>query len=183
MRATSPFIDADRKRSPRLSKWPPAIRLTADNVPFAALEPNGKAAMSKMIFISLPVADLDASLAFYKALGFVGDPSFSDATAACMVWSEAIKVMLVTQAKWRTFTDRPIPPSTSSEVALNLACDSREAVDAMNEAAAANGGTADINPVQEYGTMYGRDMADPDGHIWGAFWMDAAAIPADGSTT
>ena len=131
--------------------------------------------MSKMIFISLPVADLGVSMRFYQALGFTNDARFTDDTAACMVWSEAIKVMLVTHDKWRTFTDRPIPPSTSSEVALNVSCDSREAVDAMNAAAAANGGTADINPVQEHGFMYGRDMADPDGHIWGAMWMDMTA--------
>src|SRR3546814_6503182 len=82
--------------------------------------------MSKMIFISLPVADLDASVAFYKALGFVNEPHFTDETAACMVWSEAIKLMLVTHAKWRTFSSRPIPPSTSSEVALNLSCERSE---------------------------------------------------------
>jgi len=134
--------------------------------------------MSKMIFISLPVADLDASMTFYKSIGFVNNPHFTDDTAACMVWSEAINVMLLTHAKWYTFTSRPIPPSTSSEVALGLTCDSREAVDAMNEAAAANGGTADINPIQDHGFMYGRDMADPDGHIWGAMWMDPAAIPS-----
>jgi predicted lactoylglutathione lyase len=48
----------------------------------------------------------------------------------------------------------------------------------MIRAAAAHGGTADINPVQELGFMYGRDLADPDGHIWGPFWMDMAAVPA-----
>jgi len=134
--------------------------------------------MSKMIFVNLPVTDLDASMTFYKAIGFVNNPNFTDDTAACMVWSEAINVMLLTHAKWRTFTNRPIPPSTSSEVALALSCDSRESVDAMNNAAAANGGTADINPVQDHGFMYGRDMADPDGHIWGAMWMDPSAIPS-----
>ncbi|RYY02121.1 MAG: lactoylglutathione lyase [Gammaproteobacteria bacterium] len=132
--------------------------------------------MPKMIFISLPVADLDASITFYKALGFTNNPQFTDATAACMVWSEAIKVMLITHEKWRTFTTRPIPPSTSSEVALNVSCDNREAVDAMNAAAGANGGIADINPVQDLGFMYSRDMADPDGHIWGAMWMDPVGI-------
>jgi len=132
--------------------------------------------MTKMIFISLPVADLDVSMTFYKAIGFVNNPDFTDDTVACMVWSEAINVMLLTHAKWRTFTSRPIPPSTSSEVALNVSCDSRELVDAMNDAAAANGGTADINSVQDHGFMYGRDMADPDGHIWGAMWMDPAAM-------
>ena len=134
--------------------------------------------MTKTIFISLPVTDLAASKAFYIALGFVSNPQFTDDTAACMVWSEAINVMLLTHAKWRTFTTRPIPPSTSSEVAFNISCESREAVDAMNAAAAANGGTADINPPQEHGFMYGRDMADPDGHIWGAMWMDMAAMPS-----
>lgn len=131
--------------------------------------------MANMIVISLPVTDLNASMTFYKSIGFVNNPNFTDDTAAWMVWSEAINVMLLTHAKWRTFTSRPIPPSTSSEVALNLSCDSRESVDAMNEAAAANGGKADINPVQDHGFMYGRDMADPDGHIWGAMWMDPAA--------
>jgi predicted lactoylglutathione lyase len=137
--------------------------------------------MPKMIFISLPVTHLEASVAFYKALGFVPNPQLSDETAACMVWSETISVMLLTHAKWQTFTTRPIPPPTSSEVALSLTCDSRAAVDAMNEAAAANGGTADINPVQDHGFMYGRDMTDPDGHVWGAMWMDMSAMPAGDS--
>lgn len=131
-----------------------------------------------MIFVNLPVQDLRASMAFYEALGFQNNPQFTDETAACMVWSEAIHVMLLTHAKWRTFTSRPIPPSGSSEVMLAVTCDSREAVDKMNEIAAANGGTADINPVQELGFMYNRNLADPDGHVWEAFWMDPAAMPA-----
>jgi uncharacterized protein len=133
--------------------------------------------MSKMIFVNLPVADLPRSMAFYEALGFSNNPAFTDETAACMVWSEAIYVMLLTHGKWNSFTNRPIPPSTSSEVSLALSMDSKEEVDAMNEAASANGGTADINPVQDLGFMYGRDLVDPDGHIWGPFWMDPAAVP------
>ena len=133
--------------------------------------------MPRMIFVNLPVADLKASTAFYTSLGFKNNPDFSDDTAACMVWSEAIYAMLLTHAKWRTFTQRPLPPAGSSEVMLSLAMDSRDAVDAMNRAAAAHGGQADANPVQELGFMYARDLADPDGHMWGAFWMDPAAIP------
>ena len=134
--------------------------------------------MSRMIFVNLPVTDLKASMAFYTALGFKNNPQFSDDTAACMVWSEAINVMLLTHAKWRTFTSRPIPPATSNEVLLALSCDNREAVDAMNAAADANGGTADINPLQDLGFMYNRSLADPDNHIWEAFWMNPAAIPS-----
>ena len=135
--------------------------------------------MPKMIFVNLPVTNLGASVAFYKALGFEQNPQFSDATAACMVWSEAIFAMLLTHDKWRTFTQRPIPPSTSSEVMLALALDSRDDVDVMNKAAASNGGKADENPVQDLGFMYNRTLADPDGHLWEAFWMDPKAIPSN----
>ena len=129
--------------------------------------------MTKTITISLPVADLEASRAFYTAVGFTPSAKFADPTAALMEWSETISVMLLTHARWATFTTRPIPPSTSSEVALNISCASRQAVDAMAEAAGRHGGTTDINPVEDHGTMYGRDFCDPDGHVWGAMWMDA----------
>lgn len=131
--------------------------------------------MTKMIFVNLPVADLERSMEFYAALGFTKNDQFSDETAACMVWSTHIMVMLLTHAKWRSFTDRPIPPVGSSEVSLALSIESRAAVDAMAQAAAAHGGVADVNPVQDHIFMYGRDIMDPDGHIWGPFWMDPAA--------
>ena len=133
--------------------------------------------MTKMIFVNLPVVDLPAAMAFYAALGFENNPQFTDETAACMVWSETISVMLLTHEKWATFTTRPIPPKTSSEVLLCISCDSRGAADAMNVAAAAHGGTADINPVQDLGFMYNRSLADPDGHVWEVMWMDRAAMP------
>ena len=133
--------------------------------------------MSKTIFVSLPVSDLKASMAFYAAIGFTTNPRFTDETAACMVWSDAINFMLLTRAKWRSLTDRPIPPKNASEVMLALSCDSRDAVDAMSRAAAAHGGIADINPVEDHGFMYTRDLADPDGHAIGAMWLDMAAVP------
>lgn len=132
--------------------------------------------MSKMIFVNLPVADLKASMAFYDALGFTNNPRFTDETAACMVWSEAIHVMLLTHGKWRTFTSRPIPPTDSSEVMLALSCDSREAVDKLNEIATKHGGTADVNPKQDLGFMYNRNLADLDGHVWEMMWMDPSAM-------
>ena len=133
--------------------------------------------MSTQIFINLPVSDLPASMAFYKALGFENNKQFTDDTAACMVWSDAIFVMLLTHDKWRTFTSRPIPPTTSNEVMLAHSCDCRETVDKLNDIASQNGGTADVNPLQDHGFMYGRDLADLDGHVWEMFWMDIEAIP------
>jgi uncharacterized protein len=135
--------------------------------------------MSKMIFVNLPVSDLQASTAFYQAMGFKINPQFSDETGACMVWSDSIYVMLLTHKKWRTFTTREIPPTTSSEVMLALSCENREAVDALSKAAAANGGTADINPLQDHGFMYCRSLADLDGHVWEMFWMDQNAMQGE----
>ena len=132
--------------------------------------------MSKMIFVNLPITDLKASMEFYEALGFENNPQFTDDTAACMVWSETIHVMLLTHDKWRSFTTRPIPSADSSEVMLALSCDSREAVDKLNEVAAKHGGTADINPKQDLGFMYNRNLADLDGHVWEMMWMDPTAM-------
>lgn len=128
--------------------------------------------------ISLPVTELDVSTAFYKALGFIRDrnsavrtaPRWSGARRSASCWS-----------KWRTFTQRPIPPAGSCGMMLSLALESRAAVDAMNEAAAAHGGQADVNPMEDHGFMYTCDLADPDGHMWAALWMDPAAMPAAAS--
>lgn len=133
--------------------------------------------MTKMIFVSLPINDLGASIAFYEALGFTRNADFGDEASACMVWSEAIYVMLLTHAKWRSFTQRAYPAAGSAGSMLSLAMHSRAGVDAMNQAAAANGGQADVNPPEDHGFMYSRDLADPDGHTWGIVWMD----PATGS--
>lgn len=136
--------------------------------------------MTKMIFVSLPVADLARARAFYEAVGFSNDARFSDDSGAAMVWSDAIYVMLSTREKWATFTDRPLPPAGSSEVSLSLAFESRAAVDRFAETAGRVGGTVDVNPVQDHGFMYARDVTDPDDHVWGGVWMDPAVAEGDG---
>ena len=143
--------------------------------------------MTQMIFVNLPVADLEKSKAFYAALGFTNEPNFTNESAACMVWSDAIYVMLLTHDFWRTFTSKAIPDAKdSAQVMLAISRDSREAVDAIVDAAAANGGKPDCNPKQDHGFMYGRSFEDPDGHIWEPNWMDMEAAlngpPAEAAT-
>jgi predicted lactoylglutathione lyase len=132
--------------------------------------------MTQMIFVNLPVSNLQKSRGFLEALGAVNEPKFTDDTAACMTLSESIHVMLLTHDKFSQFTPRPIADANAgSEVLLCLSSDSRESVDSTLERAVAAGGTADPSPKQDYGVMYGRSVADPDGHIWEIMWMDAAA--------
>jgi uncharacterized protein len=131
--------------------------------------------MPRMIFVNLPVADLERSRRFLEALGAVNEPRFTDETAACMTFSDSIHVMILTHDKFRQFTPRPIADaSAASEVLICLSADSRESVDTAVERAVASGGTADPAPKQDYGVMYGRSVADPDGHIWEIMWMDPA---------
>lgn len=129
--------------------------------------------MSKQVFINLPVADLPTSMAFFKALGFSHNPQFTDDTAACIVISETIFVMLLTHSKFRVFTPKSICDTTkSAEVLLCLSCDSRSQVDDLVAKAVAAGGSIYANP-KDYGFMYQHSFADPDGHQWELIHMSA----------
>lgn len=131
--------------------------------------------MTQMIFVNLPVADLDLSKAFYEALGFANEPNFTDDKAACMVLSDSIFVMLLTHDYWKTFTSKAIPDAKgSAQVMLAISREDKEAVDAIVAAAVAHGGR-ECNPKQDLSFMYGRGFEDPDGHIWEPNWMDMQA--------
>lgn len=132
--------------------------------------------MARMIFVNLPVRDLERSQAFYAALGFRNEPKFSNESAAMMLWSDAIAVMLLTHPFYSTFTSKPIADSgNSSQVLLCISCDSPAEVDRITDAAAAAGGKVDQflrDQAGDGGPMYGRDFEDPDGHQWEPMWMD-----------
>jgi predicted lactoylglutathione lyase len=132
--------------------------------------------MGTKIFVNLPVADLKKSMGFFRALGFDFNPQFTDDNAACMVVSDDIYVMLLTQAYFRTFTPKPLSDARkSTEVLVALSRDSRAAVDDMVGKAVASGGST-YNDAKDHGFMYQHGFQDPDGHIWEIFWMDEAAV-------
>jgi predicted lactoylglutathione lyase len=140
--------------------------------------------MSKLIFVNLPVSDLQRSTAFYEALGARKNPQFSDDTATCIVFSDTIHAMLLTHDKFRQFTPKSIADSrNSTEVLICISADSRAAVDAMVGGADKAGGRSDPAPVQDHGFMYSRSLEDPDGHIWEIMWMDPAAAVPDGASS
>ncbi|MGU3474468.1 VOC family protein [Methylobacterium sp. D48H] len=135
--------------------------------------------MPKMIFVNLPVADVEFAAGFYVALGAQRDPRFSQAgTVAAMGFSDAIVVMLLSHAQFANFAPRPIADArAANEVLVCLSEESRAAVDASVERAVAAGGRADLRPPQEMGTfMYGRNIEDPDGHVVELMWMDPEAM-------
>ena len=136
--------------------------------------------MSKLIFLNLPVSDLPRAMAFYEAIGATNNLQFTDETAACMVFSETIHVMLLTHEKFMQFSPRPIAPRDVTEVLICVSADSRENVDEVIDKAGAAGGVTDPGPKQDYGFMYGRSFQDPDGHHWEVMWMDMEAAAQAG---
>lgn len=130
----------------------------------------------RLIFVNLPVRDLVRSKAFYGALGFTFNPQFTDDKAACLVISDTIFAMLLTEPFFRTFTKNQVcDTSTHSEALLALSCGSREEVKEMVQKALDSGGSAAMPP-QDHGFMFGWSFYDPDGHHWEPMWMDPAAV-------
>lgn len=138
--------------------------------------------MTKMIFVNLPVADVAKATAFYEAIGFEKNPQFSNEQASCMVWSDAIHVMLLGHDFYRTFTTKAIADTHKTSAALiALSRDSRAEVDAITDAAIAAGGRQ-TRDTDDMGFMYSRAFEDLDGHTFEPMYMDmeaAAAAMAD----
>jgi uncharacterized protein len=130
--------------------------------------------MPKMIFVNLPVADVEKSAAFYEANGFTKDARFSrPGAASAMVWSDTIVFMILSHAHFAEFSSKRIVDANSEvETMLCLSIERREGVDAIVAKAVAAGGKADPGPKIDNGFMYGRSFQDLDGHVLEPMWMD-----------
>lgn len=133
--------------------------------------------MASKIFVNLPVKDLNKSVEFFTKLGFSFNPQFTDETATCMVISESIYTMLLTETRFKDFTKKPISDARkSTEVLLALDAKSKAEVDDLLEKAIAAGASIYADPM-DYGWMYVRSFADLDGYQWELFYMDETAVP------
>jgi len=133
--------------------------------------------MSKMIFVNLPVRDLQAATKFYLAIGGTLNPQFSNDQASSIMFSDSIGVMLLTHQHYSQFTARQIgDPKRDSQMLIALTTDSKDEVNAAIEKGVAAGGRADPNPAQDLGFMFNRHIEDPDGNVWEFLWMNPAAM-------
>ena len=129
----------------------------------------------RMLFVNMPVADLERSKAFFAKLGFTYNPMFTDDTAACMLIGEQAFVMLLSREKFAEFSKLPIADPTTHALALYcFSVSSRDEVDAVSAAALAAGGT-EADDAEDYGFMYSRAFEDLDGHVWEPMFMDMEA--------
>ena len=129
--------------------------------------------MATNIFVNLAVKNLDKTKEFFSKLGYTFNQQFSDEKAACMVISETIYAMLISEAYFKTFIPNKeiSDTSKSKEVLLALSADSRQQVDKLADKAIAAGGKNFRDP-DDHGFMYSRSFEDLDGHVWEVFWMN-----------
>ena len=134
-----------------------------------------------MIFVNLPVTDLQRSRAFFTELGFTFDDGFSDDSAAMLVIEEgSIHAMLLTRERFASFVPEGVAvadPAQATGALLALSADSRADVDALCDRALEAGADRWKEPI-DMEAMYGRSFRDPDGHVWEVMWMDVAAMLA-----
>ena len=135
--------------------------------------------MAKKIFINLPVADLQKAMTFYTAIGFTNNPQFTDETAACMVLTEEIYVMLLSHPKFKEFTRKEIGNAFATASVINsLSVDSVAEVSVIIEQALLAGGK-ETNEPKDYGFMQQRSFEDLDGHLWEVLYMDVTKFPTE----
>jgi predicted lactoylglutathione lyase len=133
--------------------------------------------MARMTFINLPVRDLEASTAFFTAVGFAFDPVFTDETSTRMIISDETSAMLMTEPFFEAFVAPQGVADTSAtrEVIVGLSAESREEVDDLTERAIAAGGQS-LGEPQDHEFMYMRGFRDLDGHQWSFIHMDMSAL-------
>jgi len=126
----------------------------------------------KQIFINLPVNDLEKSVQFYMALGFTINPLFTDEDQKCLVWSDAIYVMLQSKKFFTSYLNKPLADTKAFQTPSHtLPVESIQQVDEMLYNGLKAGGKEPV-PVISESFMYLRSIEDLDGHLWGIMFLD-----------
>ena len=136
--------------------------------------------MTQDIWLNLPAKDLEKSIKFFTAIGFVRNQGQgnTDQSASFLIGKKKIVLMLFTQDVFSSFTKNALSDTTQgTEVLFSLGADSRDQVDDFAHRAQSAGGTVFAEPRDSNGFMYGCGFCDPDGHRWNVLFMDTSKIP------
>ena len=134
------------------------------------------------LYISCPVESVERATAFYTALGWTLNAEMSGDNVSCFAIASGQfgsgqtaseqYVMLSTREAYADvggIEELIGGPDTPSKVTISFDLESREAVDALVERAAAAGGR--VGDIDVYPFMYQRQFDDPGGYHYSPFWM------------
>ncbi|MEO6348274.1 MAG: VOC family protein [Aquaticitalea sp.] len=136
--------------------------------------------MAKEFWINLPVKDVKASKAFFKAIGFESNPMHENAEhlGSFFIGDKKVVMMLFPEDTFTHFTDNPIGDTTKgTEVLLNIDAANRDEVDEMARKVKAAGGIIYSKPAVAEEWMYVFGFKDLDGHRWCVLHMDFSKMP------
>jgi uncharacterized protein len=130
--------------------------------------------MTREIWLNLPVKDVEASKAFFTAIGFTPKPEQSaPGERACFQAGKSI-VMLFTETALKHFNGGLEKNDTSktAQMLISFDAESRAEIDELAEKVKNAGGNVFAEPAEIQGWMYGFAFADLDGHRWNGLYMD-----------
>jgi predicted lactoylglutathione lyase len=124
--------------------------------------------VNRQLFVNLPVADVAATVAFWKGLGFRFNDGYAEGNTACMVLSPLACVMFLHEPFFHGF--HGTVQSLGTELTMSIQAATREEVDQLLTLAVLSG-AEESGKAMECEGMYARSFIDPDGHIWEVLWM------------
>lgn len=127
----------------------------------------------KQLFINLPVSDVEKAMEFYLSLGFEINPLFTDEHQKCMVWTDTVYIMLISEEKFTEFSnDSNKGNKVVNQVYYSLRVESENDLNKLIENGLKSGG---IEPIEakDYGFMKLRKIKDLEGHIWDVIYLDS----------
>lgn len=128
--------------------------------------------------ITLGVADIDRSVAFYRALGWAPVLEIEET-----VFFQANGVVVTLWGRAKLAEDMGIEDTGSGwgGVALAHNVDSRGEVEAITRSAREAGATITREPSETFYGGYAAGFRDPDGHVWEIAHNPGFPLLADGS--
>lgn len=123
------------------------------------------------VYINLPIKDVEKTKNFWTKLGFSLNEQITDENAVCVILSDNINVMFLTEAYFETFSERPVPKGDTTQVLVAISLNSREEVDTIVNTALENGAYQHEEP-QDHGWMYQNSFWDINGHGWNVIFAD-----------
>lgn len=132
----------------------------------------------RLSLITLGVADLDRSVAFYRdGLGLPTDGivgrEFAHGAVAFFPLAGGLKLALWAQADMAHDTGLPVQPVSPTTFALAHNVRQRIEVDAIMAAARKAGAKVVKRPQDTFYGGYAGYFQDPDGHLWEVAWNPA----------
>jgi uncharacterized protein len=130
--------------------------------------------------ITLGVANLERSLAFYRALGFESEgiigTEFPGGTAAMFELEGGLILSLYGRDDLEADANATFDAPGRGEFSIGHLVASREDVDAVLAQAVAAGATLTEDPYDRPWGIYSGYFRDPDGHLWEVIWNPRAAL-------